>query len=97
MSLLVALVAESFITDQELMLNIHQDAFNMASENLLANKHFEDIKQDFYKMVTATILTLNWQMPMAIISHLSARPSLQLIAGRKLRETTTGLRSGIRS
>ncbi len=65
MSLLAALVAESFMTDQEHMLNIHRDAFNMASKDLLANEHFEDIKQDFYKMVTARILTMGWQMPMA--------------------------------
>ena len=65
MSLLAALVAESFITDQELMMDIHRDAFKQASERLLADKYFKDVEEDFTNIVTARILVMNWQMPAA--------------------------------
>ena len=65
MSLLAALVAESFITDQELMMDIHRDAFKQASERLLADEYFKDVEEDFTNMVTARILIMNWQMPAA--------------------------------
>lgn len=65
MSLLAALVAESFITDDELMMDIHRDAFKQASERLLADEYFKDVEEDFYNMVTARILVMNWQMPAA--------------------------------
>jgi len=65
MSLLAALVAESFITDQELMMDIHRDAFKQASQRMLADEYFKDVEQDFYSMVTARILVMNWQMPTA--------------------------------
>lgn len=63
MSLLAALVAESFITDQELIMNIHRDAFKQASERLLADEYFKDVEEDFYNTVTARILLMSWQMP----------------------------------
>ncbi len=70
MSLLAALVAESFMTDQELMMNIHRDAFKQASELLLADKYFKDVEEDFSNLVTARILVMNWQMPAAC--HISS-------------------------
>ena len=44
MSLLAALVAESFISDDELMMDIHRDAFKQASERLLADEYFKDVE-----------------------------------------------------
>ena len=44
MSLLAALVAESFISDDELMMDIHRDAFKQASERLLADEYFKAVE-----------------------------------------------------
>jgi hypothetical protein len=65
MSLLAALVAESFITDEEMMMDIHRDAFKQASERLLADEYFKDVQEDFYNTVTARILSMSWLMPAA--------------------------------
>jgi len=52
------------------MMDIHREAFKLASELLLADEHFKDVEQDFNGMVTARVLSMSWQMPAAY--HVSA-------------------------
>lgn len=63
LSLLAALVAESFITDNDVLLDLHQDAFNLGVINLLAHPLMADIAREFQDWVTETILTTRWQLP----------------------------------
>ncbi len=84
MSLLAALVAESFVTDQELMMYIHRDAFRQASERLLSDEHFKDLQYDFHNLVTARILEMKWQMPAAYhISSISS-PYITMDSWKKI-------------
>lgn len=70
LSLLAALVAESFITDQEVLLDLHRDAFNQGVNNLLADPLMADIAQEFRDWIAITILTTAWEFP--AIYHVSS-------------------------
>jgi hypothetical protein len=63
LSLLAALVAESFITDNDVLLDLHRDAFNLGVSNLLAHPLMADIAREFQDWVTEPILTTAWQLP----------------------------------
>lgn len=63
MSLLAALVAESFIIDHELLINLHRDAFSQAVRHLLADTHMADIEKDFQELITARVLMMSWEQP----------------------------------
>ena len=70
LSLLGALVAESYITDQDMLLNLHRDAFYRGIKNLLADSLMTDIAEEFEREVAFTILTAMWQFP--AIYHVSS-------------------------
>lgn len=63
LSLLAALVAESYITDQHQLLNLHRDAFFEGVNNLLANPHMADIAKEFMNGAANTILGTKWRFP----------------------------------
>lgn len=63
MSLLAALVAECLITDHELLMNIHREAFFQAVRNLLADTHMADIEKDFQELIAARVLMMSWEQP----------------------------------
>ncbi len=63
LSLLAALVAESFITDQEVLLELHRDAFHQGIKKLLADQLMYDIAKEFEREVAFPILTTMWQFP----------------------------------
>ena len=63
LSLLAALVAESFITDQEVLLELHRDAFHQGIKKLLADQLMDDIAKEFEREVAFPILTAMWQFP----------------------------------
>lgn len=63
MSLLAALVAECFITDQELLLNLHREAFFQSVRHLLADTHMADIEKEFQELVAARVLITSWEQP----------------------------------
>ena len=83
LSLLAALVAESFIADQEVLLNLHRDAFKQGVDNLLADLLMEDIVQEFMNWIAATILATAWELP--AIYHVSSltEPFVDLDAWEK--------------
>ena len=70
LSLLAALVAESFITDQDVLLELHRHAFNQGVEKLLTDPLMEDIAQEFHDWVALTVLTTAWRLPATY--HVSA-------------------------
>lgn len=70
LSLLAALVAESFITDHDVLLDLHRDAFNQSVINLLADPLMVDIAREFRDWIAATILTTAWELP--AIYHVSS-------------------------
>ena len=63
MSLLAALVAECFITDHELQMNLHRDAFFQAVRHLLADTHMADIEKEFQEVIAARVLIMSWEQP----------------------------------
>ena len=63
LSLLAALVAESFITDQEVLLELHRDAFHQGIKNLLDDQLMDDIAKEFEREVAFPILTTMWKFP----------------------------------
>lgn len=64
-SLLAALVAESFIIDHELEMNLHRDAFFQAVRNLLSDPYMSDIYEEFQELIAARILIMSWEQPTA--------------------------------
>ncbi len=73
LSLLAALVAESWITDQEELLELHREAFSDAVDRLLSNPWMADLRDPFKQLVAAPILLCQWQMPAAMhVSSLDA-------------------------
>lgn len=63
LSLLAALVAESYITDQYQLLNLHRNAFFQGVSNLLADSHMEDIAKEFMNEAANSILGTKWEFP----------------------------------
>ena len=63
MSLLAALVAECFITDHELLMNLHRDAFSQAVRHLLADTHMADIEKEFQELIASRVLMMSWEQP----------------------------------
>lgn len=84
LSLLAALVAESFITDHEVLLDLHRDAFRLGVDNLLADPLMADITQEFEDWIAATILTTAWQLP--AVYHVSSltEPFMPIDAWEKI-------------
>ena len=72
-SLLAALVAETFITDQDELHRLHQDAFYEASNRLLNDPLMVDIRSDFERLVVIPILCGEWALPASFhVSSISA-------------------------
>lgn len=72
-SLLAALVAETFITDQAVLHAIHRDAFDEACNILLKDPLMMDINSDFKRLVAMPILCGSWEMPVHFhVSSLNA-------------------------
>lgn len=78
LSLLGALVAESYITDQDLLLNLHRDAFYRGTKNLLADSLMADIAEEFEREVAGTILAGMWQFPATYHVSSLAEPFVSL-------------------
>jgi hypothetical protein len=62
-SLLAALTAESFITDNEVLLDIHRDSFVQAVEKIFEEELMADIQPEFVKLIAQRIVGLGWQLP----------------------------------
>lgn len=62
LSLLAALTAESFITDNEELLDIHRDAFVQAVDKVFEDELMADIEPDFVKLIARRIVGLGWQL-----------------------------------
>ena len=65
LSLLAALVAECYVTDQEVLLQLHRDAFHKAVESLLSHPLMADIAAPFRNRISLPILAGLWQSPAA--------------------------------
>ena len=73
LSLLAALLAESFITNQKALLELHREAFHQSVEILLDEPLMADIADEFRSWVTDGILDTAWEQPTEQhISSLSA-------------------------
>ena len=70
LSLLAALATESFITDNDVLLHIHRDAFWRSARHLLADPALVDIREEFETLVMMRILLGNWTFPAAF--HVSS-------------------------
>lgn len=63
MSLMAALLIESFLDDQDLLHDMHLAAFRQMVEALLSPSLFGDIRGQFEEMVTSRFLMRPWQPP----------------------------------
>ena len=63
LSLLASLVAESYITDQAILLDIHRHAFYQGIQNLFDEPLLKDVAKEFMHDVAVMILTTSWQFP----------------------------------
>ncbi|QIL19638.1 hypothetical protein [Thermomonas sp. HDW16] len=73
LSLLAALLAESFITNQKTLLRLHRNAFHLSVETLLSEPLMMDIGKEFRDWITDGILDTAWEQPAEQhISSLSA-------------------------
>ncbi|TWI05726.1 hypothetical protein IP93_03015 [Lysobacter ruishenii] len=70
LSLLAALVAECYVTDQEVLLQLHRDAFHKAVEILLLHPLMADIAAPFRDWISLPVLTGAWQFP--AVYHVSS-------------------------
>lgn len=62
-SLLAALVAESFIIDNDVLLDLHRTAFDHAIRQIFADQLMVGVKDQFESIVVSRILGLGWEMP----------------------------------
>jgi hypothetical protein len=70
MSLLAALSVESFITNDDLLLDLHRDAFRKSVQILFADPLMDDIWESFEPLVCRKILAMMWEMPVS--THISS-------------------------
>lgn len=62
-SLMGALLIETFLNDQDLLHDMHLAAFRQMVEALLSHSLFGDIREEFEDMVTSRFLMRPWQPP----------------------------------
>ena len=63
LSLLAALVTESFIVDNETLLHIHREGSWRSGQQIISDSCMADIRTDFEAMVMARILLGSWSLP----------------------------------
>ena len=73
LSLLAALVAESFVVDQHELLKLHKEYFSLGVEILLAHRLMTDVSKEFREWGSDRILATGWRQPAAYhVSSMSA-------------------------
>lgn len=85
LSLLGVLVAESFLTDQDLLLDLHRDAFSDCAERLLADPWMADIRDKFERLVSARVLACTWSLPSMRRSASIRAPFVTMDAWKRLK------------
>ena len=70
LSLLAALATESFIVDNEMLLQIHREGFWRSAQQIISDPSMADIQTDFEAIVMARILLGSWSLPAAF--HVSS-------------------------
>ena len=73
-SLLACLVAESYILEQEDLLEMHVESFSSVVKDLLSNPLMDDISHDFMRLVWSTIVTQDWEAVMYTHKSSISRP-----------------------
>lgn len=63
LSLMAALLVESYLADQEILHDMHLSAFEQMVETMLSQPLFGDIREPFESMVTSRFLMRPWVLP----------------------------------